>query len=407
MTTFLRQGYEQIKPIAWETNEEIKMIDQILSGVKIVALETSVSGPFGSVLLADFGAEVIKIEMPKRGDIARKWDTVANGQSGYFVSLNRNKLSLELDLKSPADLEILHELIRRSDVFLENYRPDAIEKFGLTYDQLSKINSRLIYCGISGYGKNGPYKNEPAYDPLIQSESGLVSLTGSEKEPAKIGVSACDLTTGLYSAFAIALALYNREKTGKGAEIDMSMFECAMSLLLPYPLYYWYRGQVPKRRGMKHAIIVPGGAYSTKDGRYVALSVDREDEWQKFCHEVLEHPELAADPRFLTNETRQKNRTELEQILDSVFASDTQEKWLAKLKAAKIACSRVNDLGEVVTHPQTLYRKFISEVQTESGLIKYLGNPVRISGYPPLSNPVPKLGQDNEMVRQSVRAKTN
>ncbi|MGI0092050.1 MAG: CaiB/BaiF CoA transferase family protein, partial [Nitrososphaerales archaeon] len=297
------------------------MSDQILTGVKIVALETSVSGPFSSVLLADFGAEVIKIEMPKRGDIARKWDTVANGQSGYFVNLNRNKKSVEIDLKSQADMEILYELIRNSDVFLENNRPDAIEKFGLTYERLSKINPKLIYCGISGYGKNGPYKNEPAYDPLIQAESGLVSLTGTEKEPAKIGVSACDLTTGLYSAFAISLALYNREKTGLGAEIDMSMFECAMSLLLPYPLYYWYRGQVPKRRGMKHAIIVPSGAYLTKDDKFVALSVDREDEWLKFCEEVLERPELANDHKFSMNEGRQRNRNELEAILDGIFAS--------------------------------------------------------------------------------------
>jgi itaconate CoA-transferase len=380
------------------------MKNSILSGIKILALETSVSGPFSSVLLADFGAEVIKIEMPKRGDIARKWDTVANGQSGYFVCLNRNKKSVELDLKSSGDMEILHELIRTSDVFLENYKPDAIEKFGLTYDKMSKINPRLIYCGISGYGKDGPYKNEPAYDPLIQAESGLVSLTGTEEAPAKIGVSACDLTTGLYSAFAILLALYNREKTGQGAEIDMSMFECAMSLLLPYPLYYWYRGQTPKRQGMKHAIIVPSGAYLAQDNKYVAFSVDREDEWQKFCKEVLNHPKLADDSRFLTNESRQKNRKELETILDSIFIGDSRDNWLKKLKSAKIACSKVNDIGEVVNHPQTLYRNFISEVQTESGSIKYLGNPVRINGSPPLANPVPSLGQDNERIRKLIKS---
>lgn len=382
------------------------MGNQILDGVKIVSLETSVSGPFSSVLLADFGAEVIKIEMPNRGDIARRWDTVANGQSGYFVNLNRNKKSIELDLKSSADIEILLNLIREADVFIENYKPDAIEKFGLTYERLSKINSKLIYCGISGYGKDGPYRNEPAYDPLIQAESGLVSLTGTEKEPAKVGVSVCDLTTGLYSAMAISLALLNREKTGKGAEIDMSMFECAMSLLLPYPMYYWYRGQVPKRRGMKHAIIVPSGAYFTQDKKYVAFSIDRDDEWKKFCNDVLEHPKLANDSRFLTNEKRQQNRTEMEIALDAVFQTGTQEKWLSRLKAAKIACSRVNDLSEVVTHPQTLFRKFISEVQTEAGPVKYLGNPIRIAGFPPLSNPVPSLGQNNDEIRQRVHMKS-
>ncbi len=379
------------------------MTKQILDGVKIVALETSVSGPFSSVLLADFGAEVIKIEMPERGDIARRWDTVAKGQSGYFVSLNRNKKSVEIDLKSPEDIAILLDLIRQADVFIENYKPDAIEKFGLTYERLSKLNSKLIYCGISGYGKSGPYKNEPAYDPLIQAESGLVSLTGTESEPAKIGVSICDLTTGLYSALAITLALFNREKTGRGAEIDMSMFECAMSLLLPYPLYYWYRGQVPKRRGLKHAIIVPSGGYLTQDNKYIAFSVDREDEWKKFCIEVLEHPELASDPRFLTNEKRQQNRTELESTLDSIFKTGSQEEWLSKLRSAKIACSRVNDLSEVVTHPQTMYRKFISEVETPAGRVKYLGNPIRIEGFPPLSNPVPELGRDNGSVKRRAR----
>lgn len=383
------------------------MSNQILDGIRVIALETSVSGPFSSVLLADFGAEVIKIEMPKRGDIARKWDTVANGESGYFVNLNRNKKSIELDLKSSVDIGILRDLIRNSDVFVENYKPDAIEKFGLTYDELSKLNPKLIYCGISGYGKNGPYKNEPAYDPLIQAESGLISLTGTEDKPAKIGISVCDLTTGMYSAMAILLALFNREKTGKGAEIDMSMFECAMSLLLPYPMYYWYRGQVPKRRGLKHAIIVPSGGYVTQDNKYVAFSVDRDDEWQNFCTEVLEHPELGKDDRFTTNEKRQQNRAALESALDPIFKTGTQEKWLGKLRAAKIACSRVNDLGEVVNHPQTVFRKFVSEVQTAKGPIKYLGNPIRIEGYPPLSKPVPSLGQDNKEVKERATKRAN
>ena len=374
------------------------MNEPILEGVKIVSLETSVSGPFSSVLLSDFGAQVIKIEMPKRGDIARKWDTVANGSSGYFVNLNRNKKSVELDIKSEEGMRILLELIRNSDVFIENYRPNVIEKLGLTYNDLKKINSKLIYCGISGYGKDGPYKFEPAYDPLIQAESGLISLTGSEDSPAKVGVSVCDLTTGMYSAMAILLALLKREKTGEGSEIDMSMFECALSLLLPYPLYWWYRGQKPKRRGMKHVIIIPSGGYMCQDRKYVAFSVDREDEWQNFCKEVLQRADLAADPRFLTNEKRSANRSDLEKALDEIFLSHPRDYWLQKLKNAGIACSRVNDLEEVVSHPQTLYRKFISEVETESGKIKYFGNPIRIAGSSPLSNRVPSLGENNQEV---------
>ena len=379
------------------------MNNPILDGVRIVSLETSVSGPFSSVLLADFGAEVIKIEMPKRGDIARKWDTVANGSSGYFVNLNRNKKSIELDIKSEEGMRILRQLISKSDVFIENYRPDAVEKLGLTYDELKKINPKLIYCGISGYGKDGPYKFEPAYDPLIQAESGLISLTGTEDSPAKVGVSVCDLSTGMYSAMAILLALLKREKTGEGSEIDMSMFECALSLLLPYPMYWWYRGQRPKRRGMKHAIIVPSGGYVCQDKRYVAFSVDRDDEWQNFCKEVLERPDLAIDARFLTNEKRSTNRTELEKALDEIFLSHPRDYWLQRLKHNRIACSRVNDLDEVVTHPQTLHRKFISEVQTETGAIKFFGNPIRIIGSSPLSKRVPSIGQDNQEVTRIAK----
>ncbi|MGI0078824.1 MAG: CaiB/BaiF CoA transferase family protein, partial [Nitrososphaerales archaeon] len=276
----------------------------------------------------------------------------------------------------------------------------AIEKFHLTYNDLRRINPRLIYCGISGYGKDGPYKYEPAYDPLIQAESGLMSLTGTQESPAKVGVSICDLTTGMYSAMAILLALRERDKSGMGSEIDMSMFECAMSLLLPYPLYYWYRGRVPKRQGMKHAIIVPSGAYLAKDGKYFAFSIDRDDEWQKFCADVLERKEMASDSRFLTNEKRQLNRNEMEKLLDEIIVGNTQSYWIAKLKGAKIACSRMNELDEVVAHPQTVHRKFISEVQTEVGPIQYFGNPIRIDGFPPLSEPVPALGQDNDSMRR-------
>jgi itaconate CoA-transferase len=379
------------------------MTRQILEGVKIIALETSVSGPFCSVLLADFGAEVIKIEIPGRGDIARHWDTVAKGLSGYFVYLNRNKKSLELDLKSDEGRKILMKLISQADVFVENYRPEAIERLGLTYDELRKVNSRLIYCGISGYGKDGPYKNEPAYDLLIQAEAGLISVTGYEDRPAKIGVSICDLVTGIYSAFAISLALFRREKTGEGCEIDMSMFECALSLLLAYPMYFWYRGQKPRRQGMKHSLIAPAGPYLTKDGKYVVISVDREEEWQRFCKDVLGDDDLATDPRFNTNEARLSNRKELETLLEEKFEEQTQEFWFSKLRSAKVANSRLNEMDDVVNHPQAAYRKFLSEVTTEKGKVKLFGNPVKISGFPPLLGAVPALGEHNDSIIQILK----
>ncbi len=374
----------------------------ILEGVKIVALETSVSGPFSSVLLSDFGAEVIKIEMPKTGDIARHWDTVANGLSGYFVSLNRNKKSVELDIKTKEDMETLMKLIREADVFIENYRPETIDRLGLSYEKLAQINSRLIYCGISGWGKDGPYKAQPAYDLLIQAEAGLISLTGYEDAPAKVGVSICDMITGLYSALAISLAMIQRERTGKGCEIEVSMLECALSLLLAYPMYSWYRGQRTKRQGLKHGIIVPSGAYKTSDEKFVILSVDRDPEWHRLCHEVLIRPDLSNDAKFSTNENRLTNREQLEKELDSIFLSHTQTYWLSKLKGANIASGQLNEMADVVVHPQVLARNFISNVMTEKGPIKFFGNPIRIEGARPLINPVPKLGQDNETIKKRV-----
>jgi itaconate CoA-transferase len=378
---------------------------QILDGVKVVAFETSVSGPFSSVLLSDFGAEVVKIEVPGTGDIARHWDSVANGLSSYFVCLNRNKKSLELDIKSSEDMNVLLDLVKDADVFIVNFRPEAVERLGLTYDKLSKLNPRLIYCGISGWGKNGSYKNQPAYDLLIQAEAGLISITGYEGMPAKVGVSICDLITGLYSAFAISLGIIHRERTGKGCEIDMSMFECALSLLLAYPMYFMYRGKAPRRLGMKHSLIAPSGAYKTNDGKYVVFSVDRDEEWKRLCEQVLNRNDLLNNPEFLTNEKRLANRNDLERELDGIFLSQPQRYWLEKLQSAKIASGRVNGMGEVLDHPQVKDRSFLSSVETEKGEIKLFGNPVRIRGFEPLLKPVPKLGQDNNQIRERISKK--
>ena len=378
---------------------------QILEGVKIVAFETSVSGPFSSVLLSDFGAEVVKIEMPVSGDIARHWDSVAKGLSSYFVCLNRNKKSLELDVKSRTGRRILLDLIKGADVFIENFRPEAVERLGLTYEKLKGLNPRLIYCGISGWGKSGPYLKHPAYDLLIQAEAGLISITGSENAPAKVGVSICDLITGLYSAFAISLALFQRKRTGRGCEIDMSMFECALSLLLAYPMYFQYKGQPPRRLGMKHSLIAPSGVYKTKDEKFVVFSVDRDEEWKRFCEQVLARPDLSSESRFITNERRLANRTDLETQLDSIFQTESQKHWLERLQSARIACGRMNGMGDVLKHPQVIARKFLSTVSTENGTIDFFGNPIRINGYPQLLNAVPRLGQDNHRITQGLKRK--
>jgi crotonobetainyl-CoA:carnitine CoA-transferase CaiB-like acyl-CoA transferase len=372
-----------------------------LEGIRVVAFETAVSGPMCSALLSDYGAEVIKIETPNRGDIARHWDTVANGVSGYFVALNRNKKSVELDVRTAEGKRALLGLIREADVFVENHRQESIKRLGLTYADLKKINKRLVYCGITGYGKSGPSADEPAYDLLIQAESGLMSLTGSPDTPAKIGVSLCDLLTGIYSALAISLALRQRDKTGKGCEIEMSMFECATSLLMAAPMYYWYRGVIPKRHGMKHSMIAPAGLYLTKDKKYVALAVERDEDWEKFTVNALRNTKLSRDSRFKTNEERLRNRKELEEILDSAFLQKSRRAWLSLLRSAGVA---LNDMEDVVKHPQVISRKLVRKVRTEAGTVKFFGNPIRFSDQTQLLNPVPALGLHNREYLKKDRA---
>jgi itaconate CoA-transferase len=375
-----------------------------LDGIRVVAFETSVSGPMCSVLLSDYGAEVIKIETPGKGDIARHWDTVGNGMSGYFVSLNRNKKSVELNLRTKEGRAAMLGLVKGADVFVHNHRHESIRRLGLTYADLKKVNKKLIYCGISGYGKKGPSADEPAYDLLIQAESGLVSLTGSPDAPAKVGVSVCDLLTGIYSALAIALAVRQRDRTGKGCEIEMSMFDCALSLLMAAPMYYWYRGMIQGRHGMKHSMIAPAGAYLTNDGKYVVIAVERDEDWQKFTLKVLGDRRLAGDPRFKTNERRLRHRADLEEILDREFCLKSQSEWLQLLKSAGVPAGRLNDMQGVVNHPQVASRKLAKEVSTEVGRVKFFGDPIRLSGQPQLLGPVPALGQHTERYLRKNRA---
>ncbi len=353
-------------------------------------------------MLGDFGADVIKIEMPGVGDISRHWETIANGLCGYFVALNRNKRSLEIDIKSSDGMRVLLELIRNADVFIQNYRPDVIKRLKLTYEDLKLVNPKIIYCGISGFGRDGPYRNEPAYDLLIQAESGLASLTGTEQTPSKIGISVCDLTTGLYSALAISMAFIKRQNTGEGSNIELSMFETALSFLLAYPMYAWYKNQRPKRRGMKHSLISPSGAYLTADEKYVVLTAQQEKEWARFCEHVINRPDLFADKRFSSNEERVKNRDELEDIVARVIRTNTQVYWLSKLKAEGIPSGRLNDMSDVITHPQVISRGLVSEIMTEVGPIKFFGNPIRIQDAALSLKPVPSLGKDNASILNEI-----
>ena len=290
-----------------------------LDGVRVLALETSLSGPHATKILADMGAEVIKIEKPGTGDVIRTWDTAVKGLSSGTVWVIANKRSLAIDVKQKAALDILKRLAARSDVFLENFAPGVAERMGLGARELTEANPRLIYCSLSGYGQDGPYRDVKAYDVLIQGESGMIATTGYPDAPAKVGVSMTDLCSSMYAAVGILLALYQREKTGRGQVIDISMFETAASWLGYFPHHYWHRGEEPARLGLRHQYITPYGPYLAGDGKYVGVACASQADWEIFCRDVIQRPELLNDARFKTTETRRKDRDALEAIIVACF----------------------------------------------------------------------------------------
>jgi itaconate CoA-transferase len=356
----------------------------------------------GSRLLADLGAEVTKIERPGRGDFGRHWDSAVNGLSSYFVWLNRNKRSITLNLKTEEGKRILDKMLKNSDVFIQNLGPGGIQKLGFGPEAVCKRYPKLIYCSVSGYGQGGPYKDEKAYDLLVQGESGLISLTGYEDKPAKVGVSIADISSGLYATIAILSALMRRLNTGKGCFIDISMFDCMLDLVAGPALYYLYSGISLKREGMRHNLIVPYGPFLASDNRYISYAVENEDEWKTFCTEVIDRPDLIEDPRFSSNEKRLKNRGILEPIIESIFQTKTSEVWSSLLHKADIACGHVNDLEAVLKHPQLKYRKLLRTLITENGLISAISNPVKIAGVKLPMKQVPSLGQDTVKVLKSL-----
>ena len=286
-----------------------------LKGVRIASFEQILAGPFSTCVLADMGAEVIKIERPGVGDLIRHWDTAVRGLSSGYVWLNRNKRSMTVDVKRDEGREIIYRLVRECDVFFENYAPGVADRVGLGYEKLEKLNPRLIYCSISGYGQDGPYRDIKAYDLLIQGEGGIIATTGYPDKPAKAGIAIADIAAGMYAALGIVLALYQREKTGRGQRVDISMLESILSWLGYFPHHYWHRGEEPERMGMRHHYIVPYGPYLARDGQYANLAVATVRDWEIFCREVIERPDLLEDPRFATIETRRENRAVLEETI--------------------------------------------------------------------------------------------
>ena len=369
-----------------------------LDGVKILAFEQVLSGPFATCLLADMGAEVIKIERPGVGDVIRSWDSVVKGLSSGYVWLNRNKRSLTVDVKKDQGREILLRLAKKADIFFENYAPGVSARLGLGYERLSELNSRLIYCSLSGYGQDGPYRDVKAYDLLIQGEGGIIATTGYPDKPARAGIAIADIASGMYATIGILLALYQREKTGEGQLIDVSMLDAIVSWLGYFPHHYWHAGEEPVRVGMRHHYVTPYGPYLAGDGEYVNLAVASASDWEVFCRKVIEKPELLSDPRFATVEARRKNRALLEETIETIFLEKDHRHWLEQLKKAELPHGIVRGIAQVLAHPQVVARQLIREAESPVGKVPVIANPLKMSRSQARYDPIPSLGGDSDAI---------
>jgi len=369
-----------------------------LEGIKVVALEQVIAGPFATRQLAELGARVIKIERPAGGDAARGYDGTVKGQSSHFVWTNRSKESLTLDVKHAAARPVLDKLLEEADVFLQNLAPGAAERLGLGAAALRTRKPSLIWCGISGYGPSGPYAAKKAYDLLVQCEAGLLSVTGTEDTPCKAGIPVADIAAGMYAFSAILAALVRRERTGEGATIDITIFE-ALGEWMGFPAYFTaYGGRAPSRSGAHHATIAPYGPFQAGDGGAVFLSVQNEREFARFCEHVLGDKTLAADPRFASSPARLANRQALHQEVERAFGSLTTAQVIARLDAADIANARLNSMEDFWRHGQLAARNRWTSVPSPAGPIDALKPPFNLSGFEPKMDPVPALGEHTHTV---------
>jgi itaconate CoA-transferase len=368
-----------------------------LEGITVVSLEQAVAAPFATRQLADLGARVIKIERPGGGDFARGYDATVRGMSSSFVWLNRSKESLTLDLKRPEAKAILHRLLEKADVFVQNLAPSATERLGFFTAELRKKYPRLIICDLSGYGSSGPYRDKKAYDLLIQAEAGLISITGTEQTPSKAGISIADISCGMYGYTGILTALFVRSQTGEGVALETSLFD-SLAEWMSYASYYSLGGAAPPRTGASHATIAPYGPSPSGDGKIVYLGLQNEREWKRFCEVVLQNPQLASDPQFDSNAKRVQNRQQLDRVIQEVFCKLTAAEIMARLESAQIAYSQMNTIQEFMEHPQLKARNRWVTVGSPAGPLPALLPPVKMENVEPVMSAVPAVGQQTDAI---------
>lgn len=378
----------------------------LLAGVRVLDLSRMLAGPYGSMLLADLGAEVIKIEEPRGGDPMRAMGPPFLGpdrESAYFLSINRNKKSVALDLETPEGQAVFHDLCRVSDVVWENFRPGVMARLGCAPETLRQLNPRLVVCSISAFGQEGPYREWPAFDLALQAMGGAMSLTGEAgRPPARMGLPMGDLAGGMFGALAVASALFRRAETGEGTHFDLSLLDCQVSLLTYIAQYFWADGRVPGRVGSGHASVVPYQALPTQDG-HVVVAVFAEKFWAGFCR-AIERPELAADPRFDSNVKRVERRQELVPVLESLFPARTTAEWLASLQREGVPAAPISTVDQVVSDPQVLQRQMVVSLEHPTlGTLSTVGTPIKAAGAPVFGPaPPPALGEHTEPVLRDL-----
>ena len=376
-----------------------------LDGIRVLDLTRALAGPFCTLMLGDNGADVIKVEIPGSGDDTRKWGPPFIGEeSAYYLSINRNKRSLTLNLQDAQAQEVFMKLAQDIDVVVENFTPGVMGRFGLDYDAVKAVNPKVVYCSISGFGQDGPYRNRPAYDQIMQGVGGLMSITGEpDGEPQKIGIAVTDIGAGMWSAFAIMAALNHRGKTGEGQYIDISMLDAQVAWLTYQAAFFFANGEAPKRMGAAHPTLVPYQAFMCKDGKYINVAVGSERIWERFC-QGIEREDLKDHPDYATNSVRVNNRGAMVSMLQEIFLTRPVAEWVKDLQTANVPCGPINDLADVFADPQVLARNMYLEMAHPTlGSIKQTGLPIKFSLTPGgLDRHPPLLGEHNQEILKSL-----